>query len=77
MKELINKYDAVALLSGGLDSILSMRVIMDQGLKVLGLHFCSHFFGYPEELVKWHEIYGIDAIAVDISLDSYFSVVQF
>lgn len=58
MKELINKYDAVALLSGGLDSILAMRVIMDQGLKVLGLHFCSPFFGHPEELAKWREIYG-------------------
>lgn len=69
MKELINKYDAVALLSGGLDSILAMRVIMDQGLKVLGLHFCSPFFGHPEELAKWHEIYGIDAIAVDIADD--------
>lgn len=69
MKELINKYDAVALLSGGLDSILAMRVIMDQGLKVLGLHFCSPFFGHPEELEKWHELYGIDAIAVDISKD--------
>lgn len=67
MKQLIDKYDAVALLSGGLDSILAMRVIMDQGLKVLGLHFCSPFFGHPEELEKWHEIYGIDAIAVDIS----------
>ena len=35
-----DKYDAVALFSGGLDSILAMRVVMDQGLRVLGLHFC-------------------------------------
>ena len=67
--ELINKYDAVALLSGGLDSILAMRIIMDQGLKVLGLHFCSPFFGHPEAMAKWKEIYGIEAVPVDISQD--------
>ena len=44
-EEYIDKYDAVALFSGGLDSILAMRVIMDQGLRVLGLHFVSPFFG--------------------------------
>lgn len=69
MKELINKYDAVALLSGGLDSILAMRVIMDQGLKVLGLHFCSPFFGHPESIEKWCQMYNIDAIPVDITAD--------
>lgn len=69
INELINKYDAVALLSGGLDSILAMRVIMDQDLKVLGLHFCTPFFGQPEELEKWHQMYGIDAIPIDITED--------
>ena len=29
--DLRDKYDAVALFSGGLDSILAMRVVMDQG----------------------------------------------
>ena len=38
-EEYIDKYDAVALFSGGLDSILAMRVIMDQGLRVLGKAF--------------------------------------
>lgn len=67
LKAYVDKYDAVALLSGGLDSLLAMRVIMDQGLKVLGLHFCSPFYGHPEMLEKWHQMYGIDAVAVDIS----------
>ncbi len=69
MKELVNKYDAVALLSGGLDSILAMRVVMDQGLRVLGLHFCSPFFGEAESLEEWRHLYGIEAIAVDISAE--------
>ena len=67
MNELINKYDAVALFSGGLDSILAVRVIMDQGLKVLGLHFCSPFFGTPEAIDKWKQLYNIDVRAVDIT----------
>lgn len=69
MIELTNKYDAVALMSGGLDSILAMRVIMDQGLKVLGLHFCSPFFGHPELIDKWQKIYGIEIKTVDITDD--------
>ena len=34
---------AISLLSGGLDSILSTKLILDQGIKVIGLHFTSHF----------------------------------
>ncbi|QJB58430.1 tRNA(5-methylaminomethyl-2-thiouridylate) methyltransferase [Pseudodesulfovibrio sp. zrk46] len=61
-----NQYDALALLSGGLDSILAMRTIMDQGLKVLGLHFVTPFFGNPEKIPFWKKHYGIDVIEVDI-----------
>ncbi len=61
------KYDALALLSGGLDSILAMRTVMDQGLSVLGLHFVTPFFGHEPDLPKWEELYGIEAMAVDIS----------
>lgn len=61
------RYDALALLSGGLDSILAMRTLMDQGLSVLGLHFVSPFFGKPHLLGVWREQYGIDGVAVDIS----------
>lgn len=69
MQELINKYDAVALFSGGLDSILAMRLIMDQDLKVLGLHFCSPFFGNPENIEKWHQLYGVEVKPIDITDD--------
>jgi len=67
MEELVNKYDAVALMSGGLDSLLAMRVIMDQGLRVLGLHFCSPFFGHPELINHWEKIYGVELKAIDIT----------
>lgn len=34
---------AISLLSGGLDSILAARLILDQGIDVVGLHFVSSF----------------------------------
>jgi hypothetical protein len=34
---------AVALLSGGLDSMLAVRVILDQGIPVVGIRFITHF----------------------------------
>jgi tRNA U34 2-thiouridine synthase MnmA/TrmU len=34
---------AISLLSGGLDSALSTKLIIDQGIEVVGLHFTSHF----------------------------------
>ncbi|WP_320172325.1 tRNA(5-methylaminomethyl-2-thiouridylate) methyltransferase [Maridesulfovibrio sp.] len=61
------QYDALALFSGGLDSILASRVIQDQGLKVLGLHFITPFFGSPEKIPHWEKIYGVEIIPIDIS----------
>ncbi|MGD0231855.1 MAG: hypothetical protein ABSC19_16125 [Syntrophorhabdales bacterium] len=37
------KRKAVSLLSGGLDSVLATRLIMDQDIEVLALHFTSPF----------------------------------
>lgn len=59
-------YDAIALFSGGLDSILAARLIQDQGLAVKCLHFTSPFFGKPESIPHWRKTYGLDIEAVDI-----------
>lgn len=64
------KYDALALFSGGLDSILACKVVQDQGLKVLGLHFVSPFFGFPEKIDHWQMEYGVEVRPVDVS-DQY------
>ncbi len=61
------QYDALALFSGGLDSILACKVIQDQGLKVLGLHFITPFFGNPEKIEEWQDLYGVEIMPVDIS----------
>ncbi len=63
------QYDALALLSGGLDSILAARTIQAQGLKVKSLHFTSPFFGYAEKLSHWEKIYDLDLEAIDIGED--------
>ena len=59
-------YHALALFSGGLDSILAMMVLREQGLRVLGLHYLSPFFGKPHLVGHWREIYGLDITTVDI-----------
>lgn len=63
------QYDALALLSGGLDSLLAIKVVQEQGLKVLGLHFTTPFFGKPWLHDEWLDGYGIESINVDIARD--------
>ncbi len=60
------QYDAIALFSGGLDSILAVKIIEEQGLNVKCLHFMTPFFGKEQELEKWRKIYGVDVEGVDI-----------
>ncbi|MBU0729882.1 MAG: thiamine biosynthesis protein [Proteobacteria bacterium] len=64
---------ALALFSGGLDSILSCRLTMSLGIKVTAIRFVTPFFGY--ELLKNEkayragvkEKYGIDVRLHDVS----------
>lgn len=63
---------ALALYSGGLDSILACRVIMEQGIEVKALRFITPFTGYNmkgrEAEVREHarRTYGIDLEVIDI-----------
>lgn len=69
----MSKVRALALFSGGLDSILACRVVMAQGIQVIAVKFVSPFFdGYilddPEGFrQKAKEKYGIDVIVKDIT----------
>jgi len=62
----IKTVSALVLFSGGLDSMLAARVLMDQGIKVIGICFSSNFFdcGRARESAK---IIGIDLIEEDLS----------
>lgn len=59
------KPDALALFSGGLDSLLAARLLQSQGLSVLCLHFYTPFFGNPERVGRWQELYGLEIRAID------------
>ncbi|MDL2271976.1 tRNA(5-methylaminomethyl-2-thiouridylate) methyltransferase [Desulfovibrio sp. OttesenSCG-928-I05] len=63
------QYDAVALLSGGLDSILAARLVQDMGRSVLCLHFYSPFFDQAADVARWKELYGLTVLPVDVGED--------
>jgi tRNA U34 2-thiouridine synthase MnmA/TrmU len=57
---------ALVVFSGGLDSILAVKVLEEQEIEVTGLSFDSYFFD-TEESKKTAEQLGIDLIVKDIS----------
>jgi hypothetical protein len=63
----MKSYHALALFSGGLDSILAAKTVMAQGLDVLCLHFVSPFFGKPHNVDHWRTVYSLDIESVDVS----------
>ena len=77
---------AVGLLSGGLDSMLAVRVILEQGIQVTALHFCSGFSYVERNRIAGRELVepsdaeraavmlGVNLEVIDVS-DEYFSLV--
>jgi len=59
-------YNALALFSGGLDSILAAKLVMEQGLSVKCIHFVTPFFGTFEETLHWQDIYNLDIEVMDL-----------
>lgn len=64
-----NNPDALVLFSGGLDSLLAAKILLEQGLSVLCLHFTSPFFGNAAKIPWWKENWGLNAAAHDISAE--------
>ena len=56
----------VALYSGGLDSILAIKLLEMQDVRVTPLHFVSPFFGKPQMVHFWKKVYGISPVLVDV-----------
>jgi tRNA-uridine 2-sulfurtransferase len=77
----MRKGRAFSLLSGGLDSLLATRLIMDQGIEVVALHFITPFFGYQKKgqearyQERWERLYGIHARVIDVG-DEYLRVLR-
>lgn len=60
------KARALSLLSGGLDSILAVKILEEQGIEVVGVTFVSPFFG-AEKARHGAEKLGIELRVVDVT----------
>jgi len=59
---------AIALYSGGLDSILAIGIILEQGIDVIGVHFETPFIATkPDSIAK--QYFNIPFISIDIAED--------
>lgn len=61
---------ALAMISGGLDSILAAKLIKDQGIEVIGICFKSYFFN-EDNARKMVEQIGIKLEVVDFSAEHF------
>jgi tRNA-uridine 2-sulfurtransferase len=72
---------ALALFSGGLDSILACRLVASQGIEVTAIRFVSPFFGHDilEDTEKYRQDtqrkYGVDVMVEDIG-DQYLHLLR-
>ena len=73
------KIKAISLLSGGLDSILAARVIMEQGIDVTGVFFSSPFWSSSEKednlIKKAAEENGLKVMIVPVGND-YLEIIK-
>lgn len=65
---------AIALMSGGLDSLIAAKMIKDQGIEVTGLHLLSPF-GCREDVEKVCEAIGIPLVVKEKG-EAYVDLVQ-
>ena len=65
---------AIALFSGGLDSILAIRILQEQGIEVLAYTFVTPFFG-PEAALAAKDKLGIQVRTPEIT-DIYMEILK-
>ncbi|MGH4117980.1 tRNA 4-thiouridine(8) synthase ThiI [Clostridium sp.] len=65
---------ALAMISGGLDSILAAKLVKDQGIEVIGICFKSNFFN-EEHALKMVKQIDIPLEVIDFS-DEHFEMVK-
>jgi tRNA U34 2-thiouridine synthase MnmA/TrmU len=69
-----NKVKCLALLSGGLDSILAVKVVQDQGIEVIGVAFTTPFFG-ARKAEEAAQAIGLPLLKLDIT-EEHLSIVK-
>ncbi len=70
----MSKVRAISLLSGGLDSLLAIRVLQEQGVEVTGITFISPFFG-SKNAEKGAMQLNVELIVLDIT-DEHLAMVK-
>jgi tRNA U34 2-thiouridine synthase MnmA/TrmU len=68
IKKIGKKPKCLLLFSGGLDSILAAKILINQGIDVLGLIFKSYFFNEKQALESAKQI-GLKVRVIDFSSD--------
>lgn len=75
----MTKIKALALFSGGLDSILACKLMEQQGVEVEALHFVTAFFGHGKDRDSYRQEvwrrYGIRLSVIDVG-DSFIDVLR-
>ncbi len=59
---------ALALFSGGLDSLLAIKLIQDQNIQVKAINFTTPFFS-NKKAIEQAKLYNIDLISIDVTKD--------
>lgn len=66
---------AIALLSGGLDSQLAVKVLQEQGITVIGVNYKTPFFGAGPEVYRAAEQLGIELKILNLE-DVYLDILK-
>ncbi len=71
----MKKIKAISLFSGGLDSILATKIIMEEGIEVIGVTFKSLFFS-PDKAIEWAKKLGIELKVIEFG-EKYLELVRY
>lgn len=71
----MNNHSAIGLISGGLDSILAVKMIQEQNIDIIGLCFISPFFDNSPKVKKIAETFGIKLKTIAFG-DDYIKMIQ-
>ncbi|MEO0132299.1 MAG: tRNA 4-thiouridine(8) synthase ThiI [candidate division WOR-3 bacterium] len=66
---------AIGLISGGLDSILAAKMVLEQGVMVIGVNFISPFFDKSQFVNETAKLLGIEIQIIELK-DDYIKLIK-